>query len=359
MSQLRLLVVEDDPAFSRLLEERLRDVTELRVVAFAETLASAIATAKEFEPGVDVALIDLALPDSEGIDTVRDFHAAAPRIPLIVLSGQRDVDVAIEAMRHGAQDYILKNTADALALVRAARLAIERKRLQDVEQMLVGVVSHDLRGPLQTVTLACDMLVESATGSQRPILERAKRAATRATNLVNDLLDATRARLAGILPLDLTSVDIGRVVEQVVEDYRQLHPERNIVLDLSGVTDTVADAKRLGQVVGNLLGNAIQHSPSGSKVSVTLRGADDAFSLEVHNGGRPIPVDLRHRLFEPLERAEAAKVDPSHSVGLGLFIVREIIRAHGGTIDVTSDEIGTKFSVRIPTGRTTAPTAFS
>lgn len=350
MRSLRVLLVEDDVPHARLIAERLRDVPDIELAATCECLADAIARARELGPrGLDAVLLDLGLPDSEGVDTVRLFHLAAPRIPIVVLSGQRDVGAAIEAMRHGAQDYLVKSSGDAVGLSRALHLAIERKRLQDVEQMLVGVVSHDLRGPLQTILLGSDMLLEEQPGSRHATVIR--RAALRATTLVNDLLDATRARLSGVLPLEIADVDLAAVVEQAVEDARIAHPRRLIDLELPlGERATSrGDGKRMAQVVHNLLGNALQHSPPASAVRVSLSRTRLHSEVAIHNHGAPIPDELRRHMFEPLERASGDR-DPQHSIGLGLFIVSEIVRAHGGTIQVDSDDQhGTSFRVRLPT----------
>jgi signal transduction histidine kinase len=345
---IRLLLVEDDEAHARLVTERLRDDAEIEVVACCESLDAAIARARD--PGgddFDAALLDLGLPDSEGVATVRDFHSAAPRLPIVVLSGLRDVSLAIEAMRHGAQDYVVKTAGDGQLLVRSLRLAIERKRLQDIEQMLVGVVSHDLREPLQTVLLACDLL--DAHRAQPPeVVMRARRAAQRATSLVHDLLDATHVRLAGVLPLELSTANISAIIQQVIDDARLLHPQRTIIADLEHTVSLLADGKRIAQVVQNLVGNALQHSPPRSDIRVTMRGHPDSLEIAVHNTGSTIPLPLRMQLFEPLKRASNNK-SPEHSIGLGLFIVREIVRAHGGTISVDStDEHGTTFRVTLP-----------
>lgn len=341
------MLVEDDPAQARLIAERLREVPEIEIAATCETLAEALERARALGPrGLDAVLLDLGLPDSEGIETVQAFHVAAPRLPVVVLSGQRDVGVAIEAMRHGAQDYLVKSSGDAVQLSRALHLAIERKRLQDVEQMLVGVVSHDLRGPLHTIVLGCDLLLSEQPGSRRATSIR--RAAQRATTLVNDLLDATRARLAGVLPIEVRDMDLAATVEQAVEDVRLAHPSRSISLELGDRAPARADPQRIAQLVQNLLGNALQHSPPASPVRVSLRGEPQCFELAIHNEGAPIPAPLRESMFEPLERASAQR-DAGHSIGLGLYIVAEIVRAHGGTIHVDSEaETGTTFRVRLP-----------
>ena len=352
---IRLLLVEDDEAHARLVMERLRDDPEIAVVACCETLGEAIARVRDAGAhDFDAALLDLGLPDSEGVKTVLDFHTAAPRLPIMVLSGLRDVSLAIEAMRHGAQDYVVKTAGDGSLIVRSLRLAIERKRLQDIEQMLVGVVSHDLRGPLQTILLACDLL--DVHGARPPeVVMRARRAAQRATSLVHDLLDATRVRLAGMLPLELSTADISAIIQQVIDDARLLHPQRTIIADLEHALPLVVDSKRIAQVVQNLIGNALQHSPPRSNVRVAMRGHPDSLEIAVHNTGSTIPPELRMQLFEPLKRASSNR-SPDHSIGLGLFIVREIVHAHGGTIRVDStDEQGTTFCVSLPVP--TAPPA--
>jgi signal transduction histidine kinase len=346
MAPIRVLLVEDDAPYARLMRERLRDQPELDIVATSETLADAVAAARTAAP--QVVMLDLGLPDSEGVATVDAFHAAHPRLPLVVLSGQDSVDVAVEAMRHGAQEYLVKGHADATLLPRIARLAIERKRLQDVEQLLVGVVSHDLRGPLQTIALSCELMKAASQGPALGWVNRALAAVRRANGLVDDLLDATRARLGGLLPIERAPVDLVRLVEQATEDQRARAPGRAIELDAPASLPAYCDAKRIAQVVSNLVGNAVQHSAPQSVIRVQL-GWDGAGgnALSVHNDGPAIPEALRLRIFEPLERAELASTN--HSIGLGLYIVHEIVEAHGGTITVESSaERGTTFRVRLP-----------
>jgi len=348
MTAIRILLVEDDAPYARLMRERLRAQSELEVVAIAESLAAAITAAHDHAP--QVVMLDLGLPDSEDIQTVEAFHAAHPRLPLVVLSGQDSVELAVEAMRHGAQEYLVKGPEDAALLPRVSRLAIERKRLQDLEQLLVGVVSHDLRGPLQTIALSCELVLAEVRGPTRTWVNRALTAVRRANGLVDDLLDATRVRLGGPLPIERAPVDLVRLVEQVTDDHRARQPSRVIGLEAPATLVTACDAKRISQVVNNLLGNAIQHSPASSTVRVRVGSLGDGESeIAVHNLGPAIPEQLRDRIFEPLERVEV--VSTNHSIGLGLYIVHEIVEAHGGTIAVesTADQ-GTTFRVRLPAG---------
>jgi signal transduction histidine kinase len=351
MTPIRILLVEDSAPYARLMRERLRDQTELEIVATSESLAAAIDAVRSHAP--HVAVLDLGLPDSEGVATVDAFHAAHPRLPLVVLSGQDSVDVAVEAMRHGAQEYLVKGSDDATLLTRIARLAIERKRLADAEQLLVGVVSHDLRGPLQTIVLSCELLMAEIQDPARLWVMRALAAVRRANGLVDDLLDATRARLGGLLPIDRAPVDLSRLIEHATEDQRARARDRVIEAVLPATLIVNCDGKRMAQVINNLLGNAVQHSPSGSTVRIVLRadGGDASgdrrgCEISVHNTGPAIPKDLRAKIFEPLERISA---NTNHSIGLGLYIVHQIVHAHRGAITVESTAAdGTTFRVWLP-----------
>jgi signal transduction histidine kinase len=344
------LLVEDDPAYARLVFEHLRApqlASELALVATAGSLAEAITLAGRH--ALDVVFLDLGLPDSEGVATIAAFHAAHARIPVVVLSGLADVEVALEAMRYGAHEYLVKGQAEDQLFPRAARSAIERKRLQELEQLLIGVVSHDLRGPLQTVTLNCELALAAPT-TALPRVDRALAAARRALGLVNDLLDATRARLGGLLPVARAPTDLVPLCTHAVQDATTAAGDRAIQLDAPAALVAPVDGPRIAQVLSNLLGNAIQHGAPRSPIEVWLRTpAPGVAELGVHNTGAPIPDELRGKLFAPLERSQL----PSrhHSIGLGLYIVHEIVKAHAGAIDVESTAAaGTTFRVRLPLG---------
>jgi signal transduction histidine kinase len=167
--------------------------------------------------------------------------------------------------------------------------------------------------------------------------------------MIRDLLDFTQARFAGGIPVAVQPVDLHDVVTQVVEELEHTHPERTLRLTREGDTRGAWDPDRIAQVVANLASNAIKYSPSDTPVTVRTRGEEEAVVLEVHNGGAPIAPELLPHLFKPLSRG-VAKVDvQTRSIGLGLFIVDSIVRAHGGRIDVRSSEAeGTTLTVRLP-----------
>ncbi|MBX3264985.1 MAG: PAS domain S-box protein [Labilithrix sp.] len=243
-------------------------------------------------------------------------------------------------------------------MVGGIRDVTARRRREELERQLIGIVSHDLRNPLGTIVFAAEMLTRSQSLDERGQRNatRIKRAAERATRMVRDLLDFTKARDGAGIPVERRSVALGSVFQGVVEDIGVLHPERAIVFQSSGACRGAFDPDRLTQVLTNLLENAVKYSPARSVVHVTLRGEADDVTLVVHNEGPPIPADVLPRIFEPLRRGETSFDEAGRSVGLGLFIVKNLVEGHGGSIDVASSEgEGTRFTVRLP--RSSVPRA--
>ncbi|WP_375755109.1 PAS domain-containing protein [Corallococcus exercitus] len=224
----------------------------------------------------------------------------------------------------------------------------------EFEQYLVGIVSHDLRNPLSAIILGTTSLLRRDDLNERATkaVLRIQAAAERAVRMIRDLLDFTQARLGGGLPVHCQDLELGALVRQVVEEVQITVPER--VLQTSLPAKAIRgcwDPDRVTQVLTNLLGNALKYSPEGTPVAVRLREAPGSVLLEVHNAGAPIGPDLLPRIFQPMQRGAPGMDPATRSVGLGLYIVRTIVQAHGGTIDVTSThEAGTTFTVRLPHG---------
>ena len=162
------------------------------------------------------------------------------------------------------------------------------------------------------------------------------------------MLDLTRGRLGGGLALERTDVrDLDACLRHVVDEIASRHPGREIRFQVTGQGVITCDRRRIEQVVSNLVANAIQHGDAHAAVDVELQYEPDALTIAVANLGTPISEDIRPRLFQPFARA--ASGEPRNGLGLGLFIVSEIARAHGGTVSVTSCEPdGTRFMVRLP-----------
>ena len=227
----------------------------------------------------------------------------------------------------------------------------EARRRADFEQHLIGIVSHDLRNPLNAILMAATQLQrqEGMSESQLRPLHRILSSARRATRLLSDLLDFTQARLGGTIPVTPHPVDLHDLTSQVVEEVQLAHPDRRILLEQSGDGRGEWDGDRLAQLITNLVNNALTYGDEHSPVRVHTVGRPDAVVLSIHNQGAPIPTEMMPQLFQPLRRGSGKSSKGGHSIGLGLFIVKHIVDAHGGSIHVDSTaENGTTFRVCLP-----------
>jgi signal transduction histidine kinase len=224
----------------------------------------------------------------------------------------------------------------------------ERRRTQEVQAHLLGITGHDLRTPISVVRVSVDVALRDAQLSERNrrVLERAAGAAARMSRLVNDLLDYSRARLGKGIPIAPRPSDLDAICRDIIEEVSSANGGRRIAYHPGADGAGEWDPDRIGQVLSNLLTNAVRYSPEDAAVSVAWHALGDRRVISVHNEGPPIDQALLANLFEPFERGRSAA---SGGTGLGLFIVREIVRAHGGSVAVASDaRDGTTFSVSLP-----------
>jgi PAS domain S-box-containing protein len=231
-----------------------------------------------------------------------------------------------------------------------ARKAAEEAaaRADTFREQLLGVVGHDLRSPLYAITLSVGAL-QRAGGLNETQARQVAHVATatrRMERMIHELLDYTRARLAGGIPVRPTPLALDKVLERAVELFQVSHPTRLIASSVEGDVRGTWDESRLGQLLDNLVGNALQHSPEDTPVEVKLSGTADGITLGVRNEGPPVPLEERATLFEPFKRGKRASGD---GLGLGLYIARQIVVAHGGRISVESGVgLGTRFIVWLP-----------
>lgn len=229
---------------------------------------------------------------------------------------------------------------------RQRTLAEDRALL--AEQTL-GIVGHDLRNPLFAIQMSADTLVRRTLSpeQQQAALGRIQSSTHRAKRLIADLLDFTQARNGRVLPISKAPVDVHTVAREVVGELSVAYKTDRLRHFAMGHGMATADADRLAQAIGNLVANALHYGDPGGWVTVTSTGAADGVSVAVHNEGRPIDPQLLPRIFEPLTRGATA--GDRRSVGLGLFIVREIVIAHGGSVQCSSHaSTGTCFTIRLP-----------
>jgi PAS domain S-box-containing protein len=217
-------------------------------------------------------------------------------------------------------------------------------------ERLIGIVSHDLRNPLNAIHLSVTQLLhsEALPAREQRITARISKAAERMKRMISELLDFTRGRLGGGIPIQRAPGELRLVVRQGVEELEAAWPERTVRLTVElGRYEGLWDAGRLVQVVSNLGSNALQYSPPDSPVSFLLRDSAEGVVLEVHNLGTPIPPEALPTLFDPFRRVSSGGT----GLGLGLYIVEQVVTGHGGRIEVHSTvEAGTTFRVLLPRG---------
>lgn len=240
------------------------------------------------------------------------------------------------------------------ALADQAAVAIEKTRLDEAakfRERVIGIVSHDLRNPIGTILLAANVLLhyESLDEKATKLAARIQSSASRAGRMISDLLDYTRAQGGSRLPVDRRDADFDTIVRQAVEELEANHPQRKIEVDSPIALPGEWDADRLAQVVENIVGNAIAYSPPTTNVNVVVTHDKHDVTLRVHNDGPPIAADRLHLIFEPMQRGTHDVHNRSRSVGLGLYIVKQLVEAHAGTVTVhTAAGEGTTFTVRLP-----------
>jgi PAS domain S-box-containing protein len=221
----------------------------------------------------------------------------------------------------------------------------------EYEQQIIGIVSHDLRNPLNVISMAASLLLRRGRldDVQGQTVSRILSATERASGLIRDFLDFTQSRSAGRMPVHPAPANIRELAQRAFDDMHLMNPDRHATLEHEGEEEGFWDGGRILQLLGNLIGNAFQHSSADGFVRVSTRVGPDDVVIHIANDGEPIPADSLARIFEPFQRGADAAPSRDRSIGLGLFISKEIVLAHGGTIDVRSTaEEGTVFTVVLP-----------
>lgn len=215
------------------------------------------------------------------------------------------------------------------------------KRIQTERELFLGALGHDLRDPLNAIGMAAHLLSTHADDAVVGPASRISSAGTRMARLIGDLLDFVRSR-SGDLRLERHDVDLSSICREVIAEQELAHLGRSFHLETAPDAIGRWDAGRVAQVVQNLVANAIHHGDPTEPVRVRVKATDALVELEVENAGEPIPADMRARIFEPYVRPG------SQGLGLGLYIVRQLVLAHGGEVDVSSAGGKTTFFARLP-----------
>lgn len=262
------------------------------------------------------------------------------------------MDKSTRASKANTEEILRFNEAIDQALQESAiRFSDDSNRTRDT---FLAILGHDLRSPLATMTMAGAFLVRPAIdqANAMQIGARISRSAATMTTMVNDLLEYARTQLGGAIPIRPVLADIVDICQLAVEDASAAHPDCIFQVEKAGERIGDYDAPRLAQVFSNLLNNAAQYKSADHPVTISAVGETEETIVQVKNFGPEIPRASLAAIFDPLVQLAIMtdqKGPANTSMGLGLFIAREIVTSHGGSIEVESSaEAGTVFTVRLP-----------
>ena len=362
-----VLLIEDNPGDACLIREMLREAQGAgfglesmeRLTPGLERLA---------QGGIDAVLLDLSLPESHGLDTLLRVRAQAPGVPVVVLTGSDDAELANRTLQSGAQDYLIKGQVDGQLLARSLRYAIERGRIEEelrqrAEQLaamdqrkdeFLATLAHELRNPLAPIRNSLQILRLSgdAGPAAKRVHEMMERQVNHMVRLVDDLLEVSRIT-RGKIELRKERIDLAAVLRSAVETSRPLidaglHqlevaiPSRPLMVE--------ADPVRMAQVIANLLNNAAKYTEERGDIRLTARGEGNEAVASVRDNGLGIPADMLARVFEMFSQVERTLKRAQGGLGIGLTLARTLVEMHGGRIEAHSEGLGrgSEFTVRLP-----------
>lgn len=248
--------------------------------------------------------------------------------------------------------YELTRFNEAIDQMLAESIARYARDVERSKDLFLGVLGHDLRSPLGAIMMSAAWLVKQ----EGPEWHHARtaslivRSGARMDAMILDLVDFTRSRLGGGIPVSPVDMDLEPVCRQAIDEAAAFHPTCVVRFKTSGDLHGRWDSGRIGQVISNLIGNACQHGADGAPIEVAARGEPDGVVLSVHNEGTTIPESQLREIFDPFRQLAPGHTKPKdpRSAGLGLYIAHAIVVAHKGTIEAASSDGATTFTVRLP-----------
>jgi len=360
----RVLSIDDSATVRAFLGKLLtRQGAQVEEAANGE---AALALLNDNQP-YDLILLDLLLPDTDGLEILREIRARTEETTVVMLTGAGGIKSAMAAVRQGADGYLEKQdlgSGDHVSFFYSLEQALRhrqglvaQKQLQTIKTDFYSMITHDLRQPTGALLLSLNMLQEEAgeltADEQHELLNMAHVSAERLLQLINDYLDYAKID-AGYLKLNVSDADLRELVESSLYLVRlQAHAkDQKLITELPpGPIPARVDSERLRQVLNNLLTNAIKYTPKGGQITTHLSVENEQATLQVSDTGPGIAADQLPALFKKYHRVPGETSRKIQGTGLGLLIVKEIAEAHGGTVNAASAGIpgqGTTFTVTFP-----------
>ena len=368
---LRILLIEDSATFRRAIEGFLEEAFQGKVeLETAATLAKGLECLQSSED-LSVVLLDLTLPDSEGIDTFLRLHELRPEVPVVLLTGLEDEQLGLELVKRGAQDYLVKKHVDSDTLQRTLRYAVQRARAEyqlsatrnaaiestRLKSQFLATMSHEMRTPMNGIVGMAGLLLGTPLDSeQREYAQTISLCSESLLDLINDILDFSKIE-AGKLTFE--SIDfnvytvIGACVEVLAERAESKGIELVVFVERDVPTIVRGDPSRLRQVLLNLVGNAVKFTDRGTVVVRAARRPEavEGFVLQfsVRDTGIGIPPEAQDELFNPFVQADGTTTRRFGGTGLGLAICKQLVEGMNGQIEVESSlGSGSTFSFSLP-----------
>ena len=303
-----------------------------------------------------LALIDVQMPEMDGFELAELMRGTerTRHVPIIfVTAGMQERHRVFKGYDAGAVDFLFKPLEPQILRHKTETFFQLHRQRQDLAETLrlneelMAVVGHDLRNPLNVVLMTTSLLSSSTDPHLKKCVERLQSSGSRMLHIIEELFDLSRARLGGGIPIERTPLDLAAVTRKTVAEFEATNPSRQIDQVVTGDMLGEWDGGRLGQVLSNLIGNALRHGTVSIPITVRLVGNANEVVVSVHNGGHISP-DLMPRLFEPFQSGVGRRTR-AEGLGLGLYIVQQIVQAHGGDVKVSSSpDDGTSFEVSLP-----------
>jgi signal transduction histidine kinase len=392
---IRILLIEDSPTDADILVRLFKRTTQQEwQIKHVESLSDAIAACNlslnsDSNPNdnseeslnqqqqqnhiFDVVLLDLHLPDSIGIETLKQFRTAEPNTPVVLLTVLDDEDLGLQAMAEGAQDYLVKDSVTIQRLLRSIRYAVERgqilaqlkesekrtrealkkeQELNELKSNFVAMVSHEFRTPMSTIMTSVDLLrsneKEITEDKKIKYFERVENAISQMIKMLDDILFLSRneANRVEFYPVFVNLESFCQEIRELIQF--SLGKEHLISLNVSGdCSQADIDEDLLRCILTNLLSNAVKYSPGQSTIDFDVTCQDNMAIFQIKDRGIGIPEQDKAHLFETFYRASNSR--KFKGTGLGLAIVKRCVEIHQGEIKVESEvDVGTTVIVKLP-----------